>query len=294
MPMNMRTRFFLAFSVAAVALSALYVVRGTLHKEQGDRGGVERLATAKQPENAAYLGSATARPYRRVGVDPAVALAYALLNNGSSMQIALERVAGPDGAISSRELATLVQTAEGACSDVRNNAAHYLGDAQRRDPTRSWATTRLVEICHDFDASKYTFTFPADGLSRVVNEEGATRAIEASLRAVKRESDPSELYTAGQILLEKDRGTLSAILPGAGREYGDEEIMKAWALATTMLACHEAGGCGPRSLQTAAFCANTGCQPGSDFPQAVRQRLPESEYRAVNALYAWMINQRRS
>lgn len=293
MPMNMKTKTLLVVVVAAIALSGLYAFRGSLDRARGAERTEASAVAEALPKDAAPPGGLGKQPYRRSGSDPAVALAYALLNNGSSMQAALDRVVGPGGAISSRELATLVQTTDGACSDVRDNAAHYLGGAQRQDPTRAWATKRLVEICHEFDPSKFTFDFPKDGLTRVMHEQGDARAIEASLSAVKRESDPSELYTAGQILLEKDRRALAAILPGGGRDYGDQEIMKAWALATTMLTCNEAGGCGPRSLQTAAFCANAGCQPGSEFSQAVRQRLPESEYRAVNALYTWMINQRR-
>jgi hypothetical protein len=290
--MKNTTKAMLALAIATAALSGGYLYRASEDKVPSAAEIAKK--TAEPSRTAATPGPATEPQHRSKNVEPAVALAYAMLNKGASMQTTLEQVAGPGGRINSRELATLVQTTDAACSDVRENSAHYLGQTQQQDPTRSWATTRLMEICHEFDASRYPFDFPKDGLTRVMHEQGDVQAIEASLQAVKKESDPSELYTAGQILLEKDRSKLAAILPNGGRDYGDLEVMKAWALATTMLACNEAGGCGPNSVQTAAFCANTGCQPGSEFSQAIRQRLPESEYRAVNAFYSWMVNQRRS
>jgi hypothetical protein len=288
MPMNNTTKSMLVLAFVAAGLGGWYAYHTSNFQPATDAAQVLDTPTPVIEVEATSIVSGNAAPR----VDPPVALAYAMLNKGASMKSTLDQIAGPDGKIRSPELATLIQTTDAACSDVRTNEAHYLEDTSK-DPSRSWATTRLLEICHEFNASKYTFDFPKDGLTRVVHEQSAERSVQASLEAIRRESDPSELYTAGQILLEKDKGKLLASLTNAA-EYGDLEVMKAWALATTMLTCSEAGGCGPNSVQTAAFCANTGCRPGSDFSQAIRQRLPENEYRAVNAFYSWMSNLRRS
>lgn len=292
MSVNTNLRAILVVGMIAAAGASLYVLRSkgdatqeSTHLSQQEQpvssNGPQFPPLEASPEDAALRAPAS------------VALAYAMLNKGSSMKSTLEHIVGPRGSITSPELASLAGTADAACADVRENAGHYLSATQLEDPTRAWASKRLVEICHEFDLTEYSFDFPKEGLSKGLDVMSDSQLINASLAALRSEKSTSELYTAGQILLEKDKATLLGILPNGGRGYGDPEILKSWALAGTLITCSEAGGCGPNAVQTAAFCANTGCEPGSDFAQVLRQRLPENEYRAVNAFYSWMSSQRR-
>jgi hypothetical protein len=288
--MNMKTKLLVVAAGAAV-VGTLYFHRAEI-SDESSRDSTKKFSAPAPAESNTSPKAPAPQPIPHP--EPGVALAYAMLNKGSSMRSTLDQVVGSGGNVRSAGLATLIQSTDAACSDMRLNAPHYLGKSQLKDSSRNWATKRLLEICHEFDSRSYQFDFPRDGLISLLREKGEQTAIDASLRALRKESDPSELYSAGQILWEHDRSKLNAILPDGGKAYGDEEIMKAWALATTLLACDDAGGCGPNSLQTVAFCANTGCKSGSSFSQALRQRLPDAEYRAVNSFYNWIVVHRKS
>ncbi|KRA44584.1 hypothetical protein [Pseudoxanthomonas sp. Root630] len=292
-------------SVMKTTLVALVAIIGGLaiwqligkrmeHANGNQASSTVAAAAEGQEDPASNLPGLAPRKSTSVRADASAALAHALINNGASVRAAIDQAVGPSRVVNSPELAAMLGTAQSACTDFSDNKASYLSKGQMEDPTRRWATERLAAACHGLDSAEYKIVARTTGIYTVLNERGKGPAVQASLEALRSEASPTELYTAGQVLLENDRARMAAVLPNGGRNYGDHEIVRAWALATTMVACDQYGGCGPNSVETAALCANAGCTPGSNFSQAVQDRLPQSEYQAVTAFYSWVTSLRQS
>ncbi|GAB3389639.1 hypothetical protein [Lysobacter fragariae] len=217
---------------------------------------------------------------------------YAVLDSGASLATAIEAVAGPSGEISDPRMISLIERAALVCGDDFDPHG-ALGENSQADPTRAWAVARVVKLCEGFDYSKYKIAGPIKDLSKVLRESGKGVAASESMAAIRTAPDYSQLFSAGQILLETGQFPLAEAIPNGSKEFGMTELMTAWSQASTLISCGEAGGCGPNSLEVAAYCSNAGCPPGSTMQQAFQHELSAGDYRAVSGFYGWLLRQRK-
>jgi hypothetical protein len=277
-----------ALIAAVVAASAgfLNVKKGGVEAFVGSvKPNGQRGAMSESPSAIQARVNTMSRP--EADRDPV----YSMINRGASIDQAIAAVVGPGNTVTDPRLVSLITQASLICSQDPDPQG-ALSQTGHPDPTRAWAVARLLSLCAGFDASKYTLASTGPHLAKVLRDSGADVAAAASMDAVRTATDSFDIVSAGQILLETGQLPLDKMLPNASREYGTPEIMTAWVHATTLLTCHEAGGCGPNSLEVAAFCTNAGCPQGVSMAQAMQNRLPSRDYRAVMAFYSWLGGQR--
>lgn len=227
-------------------------------------------------------------PGRLPVADPAeVALA-----NGRTMAQALADNS-EDGRIRSEAQANLLAMASANCAQAPD-LNPVATDGYGFDETRAWAIARIIEICADFDPSRFNVDIDRPNLIAAVQQQGWGVAQPIVTETLERSGIMADVFTAGQLMMENNAFPYDEVMPGMERDYGLAEIQVAWAQASTLATCDSVGGCGPGSLQVVQVCANVGCPDGLNLRQVLERRLPPGEYRAAMAMYAWLHRRRNS
>lgn len=197
----------------------------------------------------------------------------------------LERLA-PDGIVRDERLANSLVIASSACTqEIDVNPATADGDDF--DATRAWAIANMIELCKDFDPTKYKVESGRLSLFRIVKSQGWDASASAVRAAVSNSALVTDITLAGQLMIDNDAFPYDEIMPDVKERYGPPELSRAWGVASHVIACERAGGCGPDSLQVAVLCARVGCQPNKSYSEVVADRMPASEYRLVQAMTNW-------
>lgn len=268
---EVRPYLILAAGLAGACLALVFYFQA----ERAD--AVDRSSEALQPIDASPQPGSLGRGPLAIANPPSQF--HRALHDGQNLREALG-VADTD-----QYAKSLVPLAAVACA-----ADHDPFDSTKpslEDPNRVWAVEKLLQLCEGFDPTDYQLQAPRRDLVGRLRQFGPEVAAREAFEAIETESNYFELYEAGQVLLETGQMPQSA-LDGQAAAFGHTELVKAWANATTLVLCDEAGGCGPDSLPVAGFCANLGCRPQSDMRSAFQQRLPSGEYAAMRQFYVWM------
>ncbi len=288
--MNKKSITLLILAILAMVF-ALRIV--SQHSESTTLGaGADAGKRPVGKESPAPLSSGSPRPQDRSIAALAMPTANEIVETSPTFMDAIARAKLQFGGSDSR-VADLQNMAEVVCSaepDPTNatNPAHT-------DKSRSWAVARVVSLCEGFRSEVNKAPMgesPSQMLAQTLKRDGKTAAVLEANRTIASAEDFDSLYTAGQVLLETGAMPLDQILPGHEARYGAADLMPAWAAAVQLAGCAGRGGCGPDSLPTASFCAAMGCIQGVTYEQALRQELPESQYRAIIAFQQWLLSQR--
>lgn len=201
------------------------------------------------------------------------------------LRVQFERLA-PDGVIRDERLANILSLASSYCTQtIDTKPATSEGEAF--DETRAWAVANLIELCMDFDPSKYKLELEMANLTGMVQRQGWDASASTVRSVVANSAMASEIHVSGLLLMENGAFPYDEIMPDMRGRYGQPELMRAWGVSASVLACERAGGCGSSSLQVAALCARLGCQPGQDYWEVIGERMPSSEYRLIVAMTTW-------
>ena len=220
----------------------------------------------------------------RIKAEPSLALVLNHVEKGASLKSALSNV--PVGEVQSNiDLASTVAMAATTClEDPDPNA---VTTSAGYDATKAWAVERLAELCDGFEAGEYRPTVKQVDYARIRLTSGLDTVASEAMRAIRQDNNYFGLVYGLTALVEAGKFPYE-ILPGGRKAYGPDALMNALSLGAQLQLCAERGGCGPNSMEVAAFCAAKGCRQDSTYERALRERMPPLEWEAIQAVRRWL------
>ena len=284
----MKPRELLIVSVVVVAmtlLAAKFAPRsvGQLFTGVADRVGNHRGSRANK-EDAAIRVTGLGASSTAVEVESSLAVVFSNIEHGDSWASALSKV--PLEEVKSNiELASTVGMAAATCSeDPDSNAVTTI---EGYDATKAWAVERLAELCENFQAERYRPTVKQVDYARIRLTAGMDAMASEAMRAIRQDKNYFGVVYGLTALVEAGKFPYE-ILPGGRKNYGPDALMTALSLGAQLQLCAERGGCGPNSMEVAAFCASQGCAEDSTYERALRERMPPIEWKAIQAVRSWL------
>jgi len=279
-------RLLLLVVVIAAVAASIWLFRPQSSETASGQVADSPLASIGVNGPVAAIGPSHSMGGGRTMEDPVVVA----VENGASLMSALKAHA-VDGRIESEAQANLALLG-GNCHEAPN-LAPVASDGFYFDDTRAWAIARQLEICAGYDPKQFRVTLARPDLIGSNWAQGWAATENLATESIATSGIMLDVFTAGQLMMENDAFPFDQVLPGMQKEYGPDEIAKAWLRASQLATCDKVGGCGKESFEVVLLCANLGCKQGLNLTQALEQRLPPSDYRATMAMYAWL-NRRRS